>query len=221
MNEIANLCEKVGANVNMVRKGIGTDSRIGFQFLFPGVGYGGSCFPKDVQAIIRTGAENGVPLKILEAVEEVNQYQKSVLVRKALEYFGGDLAGKNLAIWGLAFKARTDDMREAPSITTIEQLLEKGARIQAYDPEAMANAKSIFGDRIMLALTQYDALKDADALLIMTEWADFREPDFSRMHDLLNNPVIFDGRNLYTPEKMERLGFTYFSIGRAAVPQTK
>ncbi|MBL7033559.1 MAG: UDP-glucose/GDP-mannose dehydrogenase family protein [Candidatus Delongbacteria bacterium] len=214
MNEIANLCEKVGANVEMVRSGIGTDTRIGPQFLFPGVGFGGSCFPKDVQAIMQTGKEHGAPLKILEAVQLVNDAQKLVLYNKAMAYFSGDLAGKTFAVWGLAFKARTDDMREAPAIYTIRALLEQGARIQAWDPEAMTNAQHIFGDSVQLTHTQYDALKDADALLIMTEWSDFREPDFARIKKLMRQPLLFDGRNLYSPGKMAQEGFTYFSIGR-------
>jgi UDPglucose 6-dehydrogenase len=214
MNEIANLCEKVGANVEMVRGGIGTDSRIGPQFLFPGVGFGGSCFPKDVRAIMQTGEQNKSPLLILDAVQQANEAQKLVLYNKAMEYFDGDLTGKTIAIWGLAFKARTDDMREAPAIYTVRALLEKGARIQAWDPEAMVNAQHIFGDSVQLTHTQYDALKGADALFIMTEWSDFREPEFDRMKTLLKEPVIFDGRNLYAPGKMADDGFSYFSIGR-------
>ena len=214
MNEIANLCEKVGANVEMVRGGIGTDSRIGPQFLFPGVGFGGSCFPKDVRAIMQTGEQNKSPLLILDAVQQANEAQKLVLYNKAMEYFDGDLTGKTIAIWGLAFKARTDDMREAPAIYTVRALLEKGARIQAWDPEAMVNAQHIFGDSVQLTHTQYDALKGADALFIMTEWSDFREPEFERMKTLLKEPVIFDGRNLYAPGKMADDGFSYFSIGR-------
>ncbi len=214
MNEIANLCEKVGANVEMVRGGIGTDSRIGPQFLFPGVGFGGSCFPKDVRAIMQTGEQNNSALHILDAVQQANDAQKLVLYNKAMDYFDGDLSGKTFAIWGLAFKARTDDMREAPAIYTIRALLEKGARVQAWDPEAMVNAQHIFGDSVQLTHTQYDALKGADALLIMTEWSDFREPEFDRMKTLLKEPVVFDGRNLYAPKKMADHGFSYFSIGR-------
>jgi UDPglucose 6-dehydrogenase len=214
MNEIANLCEKVGANVEMVRGGIGTDSRIGPQFLFPGVGFGGSCFPKDVRAIMQTGEQNDSALHILDAVQKANDAQKLVLYNKAMDYYDGDLSGKTFAIWGLAFKARTDDMREAPAIYTIRALLEKGARIQAWDPEAMVNAQHIFGDSVQLTHTQYDALKGADALLIMTEWSDFREPEYERMKMLLKEPVIFDGRNLYAPGKMADRGFSYFSIGR-------
>ena len=214
MNEIANLCEKVGANVEMVRGGSGTDSRIGPQFLFPGVGFGGSCFPKDVRAIMQTGEQNNSALHILDAVQQANDAQKLVLYNKAMDYFDGDLSGKTFAIWGLAFKARTDDMREAPAIYTIRALLEKGARVQAWDPEAMVNAQHIFGDSVQLTHTQYDALKGADALLIMTEWSDFREPEFDRMKTLLKEPVVFDGRNLYAPKKMADHGFSYFSIGR-------
>ncbi len=214
MNEIANLCEQVGANVEMVRSGIGTDTRIGPQFLFPGVGFGGSCFPKDVRAIMQTGEQNDSPMRILEAVQEVNDAQKLVLYRKADQYYQGDLSGKTFAVWGLAFKARTDDMREAPAIYMINALLEQGARVQAWDPEAMSNARHIFGDRVQLTHTQYDALQDADALMILTEWSDFREPDFERIKRLLKQPVIFDGRNLYNPVQMKQEGIEYFSIGR-------
>jgi UDPglucose 6-dehydrogenase len=217
VNEVANLCERVGADVNSVRRGVGSDRRIGHHFLFPGVGYGGSCFPKDVQAFVRTADEHGLRFSLLRAVEEVNERQKRVLVDKVVGHFGADLAGRCFAVWGLAFKPRTDDMREAPAIPIIEGLLERGARVQAHDPEAMQAARPFFGDRISYHRHNYEALDGADALLVVTEWAEFRRPDFQRMKDLLRAPVVFDGRNIYDPHVMRELGFTYHSIGQAAV----
>ncbi len=214
MNEIATLCEKVGANVTLVRQGIGSDRRIGHQFLFPGTGYGGSCFPKDIKALIHTAGTYGTQLKILEAVEAVNENQKRVLLEKVKRYFGEDLTGKVFGIWGLSFKPRTDDMREAPSIVVINGLLEAGGQIQAYDPQAMGQAHRIFDDRITLVKNEYEALKNADALLIITEWNEFREPNFDIVRKMMKNPVIFDGRNIYESKKMGAMGFRYFSIGR-------
>jgi UDPglucose 6-dehydrogenase len=214
MNEIANICERVGADVTKVRAGIGSDSRIGYPFLYAGCGYGGSCFPKDVQAIMKTAQEHGYDFHIVKAVEEVNAKQEFVLYEKVRKHFKGDLAGKTFAVWGLAFKPRTDDMREAPAITIIEGLLKAGATVQAYDPEAHETARKIFGDRITYSKNAYDALKGADALALVTEWNEFREPDFAKMQSLMKAPVVFDGRNLYSPEQMRALGFTYFSIGR-------
>lgn len=222
MNEIANLCEKVGADVSQVRRGVGSDSRIGSSFLFPGVGYGGSCFPKDVRALIRTGHESGIELKIITAVDQANNKQKEILPERVISHFGGQeaVAGKKFALWGLAFKPKTDDMREAPSITVISRLCELGASICAYDPEGMPTAKKIFNKtayNISYAETSYDALEGADALIIVTEWSEFRRPNFTRISQALNTPVIFDGRNLFEPAKMARLGFTYYSIGRPPV----
>ena len=214
MNEIATLCEKVGANVTLVRQGIGSDRRIGHQFLFPGTGYGGSCFPKDIKALIHTAGTYGTQLKILEAVEAVNENQKRVLLEKVKRYFGENLTGKVFGIWGLSFKPRTDDMREAPSIVIVNGLLEAGGQIQAYDPQAMGEAQRVFGDRITLAKNEYEALKNADALLIITEWNEFREPNFDLVRKMMKNPVIFDGRNIYESKKMGAMGFRYFSIGR-------
>jgi UDPglucose 6-dehydrogenase len=213
MNEIANVCEAVGADVDEVRMAIGADRRIGPSFLFPGVGYGGSCFPKDVKAMLKSAADKGYDFKMLKAVDAVNTLQKERLVAKMERHFT-DLKGKTIALWGLAFKPRTDDMREAPAIPIIERLLESGATIRAYDPEAGPTARRIFGDRIAICEKSYDALKGADALAIVTEWNEFREPDFNRMRTLLRAPVVFDGRNIYSPEQMRTLGFTYFSIGR-------
>ena len=215
MNEMANLCEKVGANVNLVRKGIGSDSRIGKQFLFPGVGYGGSCFPKDVKAIIRTAKDQGYDLKILSAVEHVNEEQKLVLVEKVKKYFKGNVSGKTFAVWGLAFKAQTDDMREASSVVIINALLAAGAKICASDPEAIKEAKKIIGSKINYLEDNYEALKNADGLLVLTEWNEYRNPDLDKIKTLLKNPVIFDGRNLYSPEKVRSCGLTYFGIGVA------
>ena len=213
MNEIANVCELVGANVDQVRKAIGADRRIGSSFLFPGVGYGGSCFPKDVKALLKSSADKGYAFRILDAVESVNDAQKLRLVCKMQTHFGS-LEGVIIAIWGLAFKPRTDDMREAPAIAIIERLLELGATIRAYDPEAAPTARRLFGDRITLLEKSYEALAGADALAVVTEWNEFREPNFARMRQLLRSPVVFDGRNIYSPEHMRALGFTYFSIGR-------
>jgi UDPglucose 6-dehydrogenase len=213
MNEIANVCELVGADAEAVRKAVGSDRRIGPSFLFPGIGYGGSCFPKDVKAMLKSAADEGYDFKILHAVEAVNVRQKSVLVAKMQAYFG-DLKGKKIALWGLAFKPRTDDMREAPAITIVEKLLAKGATVCAYDPEATESARRVFGDRITYCNHSYDALEGADALAVVTEWNEFREPDFEKIKQLLKSPVIFDGRNIYAPEQMRGLGFQYFSIGR-------
>ena len=213
MNEIANVCEHFGANVDDVRRVVASDRRIGPSFLFPGIGYGGSCFPKDVQALVQSARKDGYRFRILEAVEAVNSSQKRRLFEKMLEVLGS-LDGKQIAIWGLSFKPRTDDMREAPSITMIEALLEAGATVVAYDPQAQRSARAIFGSRITLAGRSYDALKGADALGILTEWNEFREPDFSRMRSLMRAPVIFDGRNLFDVAQMRDNGFTYYSIGR-------
>jgi len=214
MNEIANLCTKLGADVDMVRKGMGSDSRIGKRFLFPGVGYGGSCFPKDVQALAKTAQENAYDFKILKAVMHVNELQKEILSDKIVAYFNNDLQGKKIAVWGLAFKPNTDDIREAPALTIISRLLNKGAKVQAYDPEAMANVKEVFMDRIEFCNTEYEALKDADALAIVTEWNEFRTPDFDMMKKLMHAPVIFDGRNIYDVKAVREMGFYYDSIGR-------
>ena len=217
MNEIANLCELVGANVDEVRKGIGTDSRIGKRFLFAGIGYGGSCFPKDVQALAKTSAENDYEFKILDSVMKVNENQKTKLIPHLAKHFKGDLAGKKIAMWGLAFKPYTDDIREAPSLYNIDALLELGASVSAYDPEAMGHVKQLMGDKITFTKNPYEALEDADALLIVTEWPQFRTPDFDRMDSLLKNKVIFDGRNLYELNQMQELGYTYYSIGRQTI----
>jgi UDPglucose 6-dehydrogenase len=217
MNQIARLCENVGADVTLVRQGIGSDARIGPAFLFPGPGYGGSCFPKDVKALIRTARERGVQLDILEAVEEANARQKQQLARKLLALFEGSLRDRSVAVWGLAFKARTDDMRESPAIDLIETLLAEGAAVTVHDPEALESARRIFGDRIAYTERMYDALPGADALVIVTEWLEYRNPDFGRMKTLLARPVVVDGRNLYSPERMQALGFTYHSIGRRPV----
>jgi UDPglucose 6-dehydrogenase len=213
MNEVANVCELFGADVDEVRRAIGSDRRIGPSFLFPGVGYGGSCFPKDVKAIVHFSGEKGYDFKILKAVESVNQRQKGRLVEKMTAHFGS-LKGKSIALWGLAFKPRTDDMREAPAITIVEKLVAAGAKVQAFDPEAMKVARGLFGSRVTLVDKSYDALKGADALAIVTEWNEFREPDFPKMRKLLKNPVIFDGRNIYRPEVMREQGFTYYAIGK-------
>lgn len=219
MNEIANLCEKVGANVDMVRLGMGSDSRIGKRFLFPGVGYGGSCFPKDVQALAKTAAENGYDFSILNSVMGVNDKQKHILSKKIIGYYGGDLNGKTIAVWGLAFKPNTDDIREAPALTIIEELLNAGASIKAFDPEAMDNVKQVFGDRIQFAEEQYETLIGADSLAVITEWPVFRAPSYKVLRELLSEPVIFDGRNIYDPKVMEAEGFYYDSIGRNKVVQ--
>ncbi len=217
MNEIANICEKVGANVDQVRIGIGSDSRIGKRFLFPGIGYGGSCFPKDVQALEKSATDYGYSFKLLQSVMEVNATQKTITVPKIKTHFNGDLNGKKLAIWGLAFKPDTDDIREAPALYIIEELLEAGAEICAYDPEAMNNVKGIFGDKIKYALNQYDALIEADALIINTEWSIFRTPNFDKMTSTLKNKLIFDGRNLYDLDMLRDLGYDYYSIGRESI----
>lgn len=217
MNEFANLCERVGADVSDVRRGVGFDQRIGHHFLFPGVGYGGSCFPKDVKAVIRSADEHGLDFKLLRAVEEVNQQQKRSLVDKVMAHFGEYLRGMHFAVWGLAFKPRTDDMREAPALTVIDALLGAGAEVHAHDPEALAEAQRIFGNRVHYHRVNYDALKGADALLVITEWNEFRRPDFERMRQLMKRPVVFDGRNIYDPNEMRALGFTYYSVGRRPV----
>jgi UDPglucose 6-dehydrogenase len=217
MNEIANMCELVGADVDMVRRGIGADERIGRRFLFSGIGYGGSCFPKDVQALAKSAEEHQYDFKILNSVMKVNEIQKLVLVEKIKSYFNGDLKGKKFAIWGLAFKPETDDIREAPSLYIIDELLNAGAKVTAFDPEAMKNVKNLIGDKIKYAKDQYEALKGADALLIVTEWPAFRTPDFDQIGDLLKTKVIFDGRNLYDLGKMAECGYYYNSIGRKLI----
>jgi len=217
MNEIANFCELVGADVDKVRIGIGSDERIGKRFLFPGIGYGGSCFPKDVQALVKSGRENGFSFEILKSVMEVNESQKTVLFPKMKNYFRGDLKGKKIALWGLAFKPDTDDIREAPALYMIDELVNAGAVITAYDPEGMKNVRELIGDKIAYAENEYDALKDADALLICTEWGVFRNPDFERMGGLMNDKAIFDGRNLFEVEEMNQRGFYYSSIGRVTL----
>ncbi len=217
MNEIAQLCEKMGADVDMVRRGIGSDTRIGKRFLFPGIGYGGSCFPKDVQALIRSSDEVNYDFKILKAVENVNEIQKLHLLPKIKSYFNNNLAGKKFAVWGLAFKPNTDDVREAPALYLIEALLSEGAFISAYDPEAMPNVKKILGDKIEFANNQYDAIENADALIIATEWSEFRTPDFDQFNTKLKNKVIFDGRNLFDLSYISNLGFHYESIGRPII----
>lgn len=214
MNEIANFCEKVGADVDKVRIGMGTDSRIGKRFLFPGIGYGGSCFPKDVKALHKSGLDNNYNFKILDAVINVNARQKLVLIPKIESHFNNDLKGKNIAVWGLAFKPETDDIREAPSLYMIDALLEAGCNISAFDPEAMPNVKRKLGDKINFADSMYDALKNADALIISTEWSIFRTPDFSKMKTVMSSPTIFDGRNLYDVKDVKNEGFKYVSIGR-------
>ncbi len=214
MNDIANLCERLGVDVAQVRQGIGSDSRIGYSFIFPGPGYGGSCFPKDVQAIVKTGEKHGYKLEILSAVESVNNRQKKVLFDKLKRHFGEELKNKTIAVWGLAFKPNTDDMREAPSIVLIKNLIAEGCKVKAYDPEASKEAYKIFGDKIEYMNKQYSALEDADALVIVTEWNEFRRPDFDKIKSLLKQPVIMDGRNLFDPKKMAEMGFVYEGIGR-------
>ena len=219
INEIANLCELVGADIENVRKGIGTDSRIGFEFLFPGVGYGGSCFPKDVQAIVKIADAHKYDMKVIKSVEEANNRQKGVIVDKILNHFKSTassnlLAGKIIGVWGLSFKPRTDDMREAPSITIINRLLHAGANIRAHDPEAMDEAKKVFGSKIEYIQDNYEVVKGADALVIITEWNEFRRPNFEKMKKLMRSPVIFDGRNIFDPKEMRSIGFTYYGIGR-------
>ncbi len=217
MNEVANLCELLGADVDAVRKGIGTDSRIGKRFLFPGIGYGGSCFPKDVQALAKSAEDSKYDFKILRAVMDVNTYQKTKLLARIKEYFKGDLKGKRIAIWGLAFKPHTDDIREAPALHNIEALLKEGAVIRAHDPEAMDNVKKIFGDKIEYFENPYEAAKDADAIFIATEWPEFRTPDFEKLSGTVKSKVIFDGRNVYELSVMKEQGYKYFSIGREVV----
>ncbi len=214
MNDIANLCEIVGADVNMVRKGIGTDSRIGSKFLYPGCGYGGSCFPKDVKALIKTAEKEGYTMSVLKAVEEVNDNQKSVLFNKLSNYYGGDLKGKTIALWGLAFKPETDDMREATSLVTIKLLLDAGCKVRVYDPVAMKECRRIIGDVVEYATDMYDAVLDADALLLVTEWKQFRLPSWGVLHKSMNKAVIFDGRNIYDSDEVAKNGFEYYCIGR-------
>ena len=221
MNEIANFCEKVGADVDKVRIGIGSDERIGKRFLFPGIGYGGSCFPKDVQALVKSGNENDFSFEILKAVMEVNESQKTILMPKVLNFFRGDLKNKKIAVWGLAFKPDTDDIREAPALYIINELLSHGAIVSVYDPEAMDNVKRILGDKIEFTSNEYETLKDADALIICTEWGVFRNPDFEKMATLLKDKVVFDGRNLFDLNEMNEKGFYYASIGRAAINPSK
>lgn len=217
MNELANFTEKVGGNIDMVRKGISADTRIGKRFLFPGIGYGGSCFPKDVRALIKTSIDKESSMTILQTVDEINNRQKLVIVNKVLNHFDKNITGKEFGVWGLSFKPNTDDMREAPSIYIINELLKHGAKISAYDPEAMGNSKFYFNDKIEYAENQYDAIKDKDALLILTEWNEFRNPDMSLVSESLKTKLIFDGRNVFSPDRMKELGFTYYSIGRVAV----
>ncbi len=220
INEMANLCEKMGGDINDVRRGIGHDQRIGFSFLFPGVGYGGSCFPKDVRALASMSKANDLPPTILDAVDQVNDRQKFVLTKKVDQHFGGDLTGLRFAVWGLAFKPKTDDIREAPALVMIEQLLERGATVCVFDPEAVENVKSELGDKVEYAEKSMDALAGVDALAINTEWDVFRHPDFDEIKSAMKVPVIFDGRNLYNPAQLAELGFTYYSIGRATVTPT-
>lgn len=213
MNEIANLCEKIGANAEMVRVGISTDNRIGNKFLFPGLGYGGSCFPKDVKALIKTGTEFGCDMSIIKSVDDTNKKQRKLFVDKIINKFGEDLTGKTFAVWGLAFKPKTNDMREAPAITIINDLLKRGAKILAYDPKAIEEAKFYFQDRITFAKNSYDALTNCDCMLLLTEWNEFRRPDFDKIKTLLKSPVIFDGRNQYNAERLKEKGFEYYQIG--------
>jgi UDPglucose 6-dehydrogenase len=216
MNEIANFCEKVGADVDKVRIGMGTDTRIGKRFLFPGIGYGGSCFPKDVQALAKSGGDAGYDFQIIKSVMEVNERQKTTLTDKIKAHYG-DLRGKHFAMWGLAFKPDTDDIREAPALYMIDALVNAGATVTAFDPEGMENVKKLKGDKMSFAKDEYEALKGADALIIATEWALFRTPDFARVGELLKEKIVFDGRNLYDLDEMERIGFSYVSVGRNAV----
>ena len=220
INEMANLCEKVGADINHVRKGIGHDQRIGFAFLFPGVGYGGSCFPKDVRALISVAERNGVAPRILQSVDDVNVAQKEILFQKLSTYFDGNLANRTVAVWGLAFKPRTDDIREAPALVLIDRLLESGANVRVHDPVAMENVRKIYGKKLTYCQTTYEALDEADALAIVTEWSEFRNPDFNVIRQKLRSPAIFDGRNLFDPETMRQLGFHYSGIGLETRPNT-
>src|SRR3984957_7334949 len=217
INEMATLCDAVGADINAVRRGLGTDKRIGSSFLFPGVGYGGSCFPKDVQAVIHSASEHNLDFALLRAAEAVNARQKRLIPARVKQHFGENLSGRTFAIWGLAFKPRTDDMREAPALVVVEELLQAGAKCRVHNPEALENARKIFGDRVTYHKTNYEALKDADALLILTEWNEFRHPNFQRIKTELKQPVIFDGRNLYDPDLMKALELRYYSVGRHPV----
>ena len=221
MNEIANLCEKVGADVDMVRIGMGSDSRIGNRFLFPGIGYGGSCFPKDVQALAKTASQHSYDFKILKSVMKINDIQKGVLTKKVRKYYKGDLEGKTFAVWGLAFKPNTDDIREAPALVIIDELLAAGASVRAFDPEAMDNVREIYDDKVKFCSNMYEALINADALLVLTEWGEFRNPDYEKMSGLLSEMVIFDGRNVYDLEQMRAEGFLYVSMGRPKVKAKK
>ncbi len=214
MNEIAQLCENVGANINSVRKGIGSDSRIGSKFLYAGTGYGGSCFPKDVKALIRTGNENNVPMQVITAVENVNEQQKSILIDKLLAHFDGNIKGKNIAIWGLAFKPNTDDMREAPALVIIQKLLDAGVNIKAYDPVAIDESKRRIGDVVEYTKDQYEAAQNADAILLVTEWNEFRNINFKKLSGIVKNKIMFDGRNIYDQQELENNGFTYYGIGK-------
>jgi UDPglucose 6-dehydrogenase len=218
INEMANLCEAYGADINDVRRGIGHDQRIGFHFLFPGVGYGGSCFPKDIRAVVHMAQSRGLPARMMEAVDEVNEAQKDVLFRKIETHFNRSIRDKTIAIWGLAFKPRTDDIREAPALVLIDSLLEAGAHLRVHDPEALKNVRAVYGDRLTYCDRPYGAIEQADALVIATEWNEFRNPDFEIMFRLLRQPVIFDGRNVFDPARMSALGFSYYGIGRAAAP---
>jgi UDPglucose 6-dehydrogenase len=214
MNDIANLCEIIGADVNMVRKGIGTDERIGSRFLYPGCGYGGSCFPKDVKALVRTGVDNGYPMRILQAVEDVNEMQKTILFQKLYKHFNGDLEGKKIALWGLAFKPETDDMREAPSLVLIDKMIEAGCEVTAYDPIAMAEAQRRIDGKVLYAKDIYDSVVDADALVLVTEWKEFRMPSWNAIKKLMRVPLVIDGRNIYDKSELAENGFTYYCIGR-------
>ncbi len=218
INEMANLCEAYQADINDVRRGIGHDQRIGFHFLHPGVGYGGSCFPKDIRAVIHMAQSRGLPARMMEAVDEVNEAQKDVLFHKIESYFAGSIRGKTIAIWGLAFKPRTDDIREAPALVLIDSLLQAGAHLRVHDPEALANVRALYGDQLTYCDRPYGALEQADALVIATEWNEFRNPDFEIMARLLRQPVVFDGRNVFDPARMSALGFTYHGMGRQTVP---
>jgi UDPglucose 6-dehydrogenase len=220
INEMANLCEAYQADINDVRRGIGHDQRIGFHFLHPGVGYGGSCFPKDIRAVIHMAQSRGLPARMMEAVDEVNEAQKDVLFHKIETYFAGSLRGKTVAIWGLAFKPRTDDIREAPALVLIDSLLQAGVHLRVHDPEALANVRALYGDQLTYCDRPYGALEQADALVIATEWNEFRNPDFEIMARLLRQPVVFDGRNVFDPARMSALGFTYHGMGRQTVPPT-
>jgi UDPglucose 6-dehydrogenase len=214
INEMANLCERMNADVNDVRRGIGHDERIGFQFLFPGAGYGGSCFPKDINSLIYMSHQLGVPLPLMEAVDQVNEAQKHVLARKIRAHYGPSLKDKTLAVWGLAFKPRTDDVREAPALVLIDELLAEGVKLRVHDPEAMHNVRALYGDKLVYCDRPYGALEGSDGLVIVTEWQEFRRPDFEVMRRLLREQVVFDGRNLYEPKPLQSLGFTYYGIGR-------